>query len=301
MAVKVYENEYKGWNKCVFITNGDVELVVTTAVGPRILRYAYCGEENVFYENPKLLGTSGGDAWVNYGGHRFWHAPEIVGRTYFPDNFPVGYELLDDGVKVTLVQPENGVETTMEITLAEKGSEVNVKHRLTNVGRWPIECAAWAITVMKDGGYLAVPVVSHDENGLLPDRSVVFWPYARYNDKRLYLGEELITLEQDVQGKKFKIGLQNESGVAAYFVGDNLFIKQHEHDVDAYYPDMNCSFESYTDSNILEVESLSPVYGVEPGECIEHNERWTLFRGIKAPRPSDEEKVLAILSEYLGK
>lgn len=302
MSVRVYENEYKGWHKCVFITNGEVELVVTTSVGPRILRYAYHGDENVLFEDKKLLGTSGGDTWKNYGGHRFWHCPETLGRTYFPDNFPVEYEILENGVKVVQVQAENGIEETMEITLADKGSEVNVKHVLTNIGRWPIETAAWAITVMREGGYLAVPVVTHDENALLPDRSIAFWPYAKYNDKRLYLGEEVITLEQDASpNRKFKFGLQNEAGVACYFVENNLFIKQHEHDVDAYYPDYNCSFESYTDNNILEVESLSPMYSVDPGESIEHNERWSLHKGIATPKRTDEEKILDVLSECLSK
>lgn len=303
MAVRVYENEYKGWNKCVFITNGEVELVVTTAVGPRIIRYATRGGDNVLYEDVKALGTCGGDKFTLYGGHRLWHAPERQGRTYALDNDPVTeYEIIENGVRVLRREDENGIEKVMEITLAEKGSEVTVKHHVTNVGPWPIEAAAWGITMMRPNGYVAVPLVRHDESALLPDRSLTFWPYARYSDKRLSLGEDLITVEQDpTSQKKFKIGFFNDSSIIAYFENDMLFIKEHQSDDESYYPDFNSSFECYTDRTTIEVESLSPIYQLDSGETIEHVEKWWLYDGVEVPKAHEEEKVLAKIQEYYGK
>ena len=38
-AVKVEKTAYKGWANCYRVTNGEVELLVTSDVGPRIIRF----------------------------------------------------------------------------------------------------------------------------------------------------------------------------------------------------------------------------------------------------------------------
>ena len=53
--VKIYEAPYGGWQKCLFIENEVVQLVVTLEVGPRIIRYALQGKENVLDEKAKQL------------------------------------------------------------------------------------------------------------------------------------------------------------------------------------------------------------------------------------------------------
>ena len=40
---------YMGIEDCVEITNGLVDLIVTTSLGPRILRYGFVGKENLLY------------------------------------------------------------------------------------------------------------------------------------------------------------------------------------------------------------------------------------------------------------
>ena len=42
-AVKVEKTAYAGWPNCYRITNGEVELIVTTDVGPRVIRYGFVG------------------------------------------------------------------------------------------------------------------------------------------------------------------------------------------------------------------------------------------------------------------
>jgi hypothetical protein len=47
-AVKIEKTQYRGWPNCYRITNGEVELIVTTDVGPRIIRYSFVGGQNMF-------------------------------------------------------------------------------------------------------------------------------------------------------------------------------------------------------------------------------------------------------------
>ena len=38
-AVKIEKASYQGWPNCYQVTNGEVELIVTGDVGPRIIRF----------------------------------------------------------------------------------------------------------------------------------------------------------------------------------------------------------------------------------------------------------------------
>ena len=41
---------YGGWKNCIRLSNGIIELVATTDVGPRIIRFAGLNGENLFKE-----------------------------------------------------------------------------------------------------------------------------------------------------------------------------------------------------------------------------------------------------------
>ena len=296
--VKVYLDEYKGWKDCVYITNGIIEAVVTTEVGPRVMRYGFVGKENIMQNDESLLGTSGQEEWVNYGGHRLWHSPELAVRSYVPDNSPIDYELIDNGVSTIQYEDSIGIEKRMQITMEDNG-EMTIKHTVINRNYWEIECAAWALSVLCPGGMEAIPVVRGDYDQLLSDRSLTLWPYTIMADSRVYWGNDVITVKQDTNAtRKFKFGMQNTAGVVGYFVHNQLFVKKHTHDNDAYYPDGNCSFETFTNSDMLEMESLSPMYQLAHDEAVEHEEKWSLFDGVECPDSKDEKTILQLLEKY---
>ena len=47
---------YKGWPNNLQLTNGTVDLVLTLDVGPRVMRYGFVGELNVFKEYEEQMG-----------------------------------------------------------------------------------------------------------------------------------------------------------------------------------------------------------------------------------------------------
>jgi len=53
---------------------------------------------------------------------------------------------------------------------------------------------------------------------------------------------------------------------------------------------MNANVQIYTDSDILELETLAPLVTLEPGEDIEHVEEWYLYDHI--PQPAGEKDVI---------
>jgi hypothetical protein len=287
---KVFKFPYGGWENCYKITNGIVDLVVTTDVGPRVIYYGFCGRENELCEVKEQLGNTGGDEWLIYGGHRLWHSPEAMPRSYFPDNSPVEIDILKDGVILSqTVETTTGIKKDIKITLDGKSSEVTLTHYMTNKGLWDIELAIWALTVLTTGGTEIVPQTMTDTD-LLPNRMLSLWPYTKLNDPRVTWGEKYILLRQDPKAETpFKFGISNTDGWGAYANHGHLFVKKFEHVEGAIYPDYSgSSYETYTRDFMLEMESLSPLYILSPGDTIDHTETWQLFDNVRAPLTEED-------------
>src|SRR5438874_1506164 len=77
---------YAGWQRCGRIVNGDIELIVTLDVGPRVIHFGFIDGPNEFMVAQKTAGQTGGETYYSYGGHRFWVAPEDPLKVSQPDN-----------------------------------------------------------------------------------------------------------------------------------------------------------------------------------------------------------------------
>lgn len=280
---------YGGWPNCYRLTDGEWELIVTSDVGPRVIHFGFVGGDNVFCEFPPLMGLTGGDEWRIYGGHRFWHSPEVRPRTYYPDNEPVQVTPVEDNV-LQVIQPvekTTGIQKEIVLTL-EKG-RVTVAHGLRNRGAWAIELAPWALSVMAPGGIGIIPQpTSHDPDNLLPNRKVTLWPYTDMADPRIHWGTRYITLCQGEDPGPTKLGLSADDGWLAYLNGGVLFVKQFDYQPCCVYPDGGCSVEMYTGMGMLEAETLGPLVTLEPEGLVVHVERWYLFAGVELADESEE-------------
>jgi hypothetical protein len=143
---------------------------------------------------------------------------------------------------------------------------------------WDIEIAAWALTVMAPGGTAVVPQPQGNKKALLPNRYLTLWPYTDMGDKRFTWGNKYTLLKQDAKAKtNCKFGLNCEDNWIAYVNNGIAFRKRFEYLADAEYPDNGCSIEVFTNSDMLEVETLSPLYLLAPEEEIVHVEEWEVF------------------------
>ena len=152
---------------CYRFANKSVEVVVTTDIGPRIIRYGFIGGDNLLAEMPDDSVKTELGVWKPWGGHRLWTAPEAMPRSYSPDNEPVSHTVEGNTIKlIQKVEPGTGIQKEMAVTLDADGTSVTVVHRLTNKGLWEIEVAPWALTIMNGGGEVIIPQEryrSHDE------------------------------------------------------------------------------------------------------------------------------------------
>jgi hypothetical protein len=280
--VKVEKVSCLNLANCLKLSNGQVEVVVTTDVGPRIIRYAFVGGENILAE---LGGKPGATEWQAWGGHRVWIAPEGQPKSYGPDNGPIKHEAVGArGIRLTQpVEPGTGIEKEMVVTLDDTGSGVTVLHRLTNRGKTAFELAPWALTIMNGGGTAIVPQEPYKkhEDALLPARAVVLWHYTDLSDSRFKIGPKFIRLSTNVAMKEpQKVGVMNKAGWAAYARQGTVFVKRYPFEDGAAYPDYGCNTEVYTSSNFIEVETLGPLTSLAPGATAEHTERWSLHKDV---------------------
>jgi hypothetical protein len=305
--VTVEKTEYKGWRNCYRVSNGTAELIVTADVGPRIIRYGFVGGQNLFKEYAEQLGKSGEAKFQLRGGDRVWKAPEDPVATWAPDNSPVEVIPTANGLIARApVEPLTNLQKEIEVRMAPSGTAVTVIHRITNRSPMPLEFSAWVLTMMAPGGMVISgfpPRGTHPEN-LEATNPLVMWAYTDLADKRWTFTKKYLVLRQDSSvHDPQKLGMFNKNTWAAYVLNREAFIKQVQANPSALYPDFGCSFETFTNHEFLEVETLGPLTKVLPGKTVEQTERWSLHRDIHITELTDEaldKSILPLLTTTAG-
>jgi hypothetical protein len=234
--------------------------------------------------------------FVFKGGHRLWHSPEAMPRTYIPDT-PLTITELPDGVILEAqTEPATGIRKRIEIRLSPDKPSVTLLHTLFNDGLWAVELAPWAITQFRLGGtvILPMPVGNVDAAGLLANRQFSLWPYAHMNDPRVKWGDEFILFKADALLPPFKLGYFNPHGWLAYYMDGTIFRKTFHVQTLANHPDNNCNAEMYCNEQFVELESLGPLTRLNPCSSITHLETWDVQEGF-ASFPKDLQGIIASL------
>jgi hypothetical protein len=294
---------FEGWPNCIRLFNREIELIITTDVGPRIIRCGFIDKQNLLFVSELEKGKTGGNQWHIYGGHRLWHAPEAIPRTYFPDNNQVDYNW--DGKTLKLrqnVEITTGIIKEIDITLDSDKNHVNILHRLINKNLWAIETSPWAITAHAGGGKAILPQEPYIDpvEDLLPARPVVLWNYTKMNDPRWKWGAKYIQLIHDgTLTSEQKIGILNKQGWTAYINFNVLMVKNFEYDPDVIYPDYGCNNEVYVNGDFLEIESLGQVTRLAPESAVEHTEQWFITTLEDHMDEEDEASIESILLPHI--
>ncbi|MDX2179724.1 MAG: hypothetical protein SFV18_09040 [Bryobacteraceae bacterium] len=301
--MKIEELSYGAWPRAYRISNGTAEVVVTASAGPRIAHYGFVGGQNFFKVFPDGKGFNHRSAlgeWFIMGGHRLWAAPELVPATYHPDNDPVEIEVHADGLTAT-PPPEraSGLQKQIAVKMLETGTAVDVVHRITNINGYPVEIAAWVLTVMTTGGLGVTgfpPRGTHPEV-LPPTNPLIMWAFTDFEDPRWKITKKYLTLRQDPAiSSPQKLGHFNADTWAAYLLKGEAFVKRYRADPAKPYPDFGASFEIFANGDFLELETLGPLTKLQPGESLEHVERWSLHRGVEIAEVNDATLDRALAS-----
>lgn len=283
--MKRSKTEYRG-DAAIKLATSAVELTVTTDVGPRVVSFgSTVGRAgNMFIQFPPDMPRANG--YSLRGGHRLWHSPEDIVRTYQPDDMPLAVRELPNGVALTqLPEEKTNLQKALRIELIGQRT-VKVTHTIHNRGLWAVEFAPWALTMFRTGGYGVIPLLpkgSHADGDLLPGYALVPWSYT---DLSLPLWEphrDFLGMEVSKARTAQKLGLTHYPGWSAYWLEGSTFVKTAPVVPGARYPDLGCCFETFTNGEMIELETLGPLAPLAPGGAAVHVEHWTIIDGLKKP------------------
>lgn len=276
MSIK--ETTYKKWNKAYEIVSGEARLIVVTEIGPRVLSLQLGGGPNLlFNDDDEALGFKD---WKIYGGHRFWIGPETL-PTYAPDNTACSARIEGGALVVeSPSDPATGLAKTLIVAPAPGG--FRIAHRLANEGPFLAPPAAiWGLTCVRPAGVCAFPWRSGPERWSVA--SLKIWAAWADHGSNLESPQWVPTndlFEAHPTGEEGKAGTFADRGWIAQWTGEATFVKQSMPRRDAQYPDGGCNLEMYTCGHFIEMETLSPLATLGPGETLEHEERWHVSRPI---------------------
>ncbi len=271
-----------GGHGCLAIDAGGPRVVTTIDAGPRILSVTLpdgTGEGLLVHAPHLTLDVPGQGTYRLIGGHRLWAAPEDPARTYLPDDVPVEVVQEPGSVRLSHPEPVTGIRRTIIVTPTP--DSIILDHELRNEGMATIRTAPWAITMCAPDGEAWLPR-SHaplDPGGFQANGTLVLWPYTRFSDPRLALGDPIIRV-LGIPGSegRVKVGLQGRLGWAAYRRGDAVLVKRTDWIDGVTYPDMDASLQCYSCGDFVEVETLGSMVDLAPGTAVTHRETWSLHR-----------------------
>jgi hypothetical protein len=71
------------------------------------------------------------------------------------------------------------------------------------------------------------------------------------------------------------------------------FLKQYQADPTKTYPDFGCSFETFTNADFLEVETVGPMTKLPPGQSVSQVENWSLHKvAVSAFTDAELDRVI---------
>lgn len=267
---------YAGWNNCIHLTNSICEAVITTEVGPRIVRYGKVGGPNLLYLDEFAAGqTEETKTWRAYAGRSF---DAVVDGDIFlpPENTPVSYTLGTDRIDFDSVDFD-GLSKTISIRMCRRGG-LEIKQTFTNTSNTSKQVYAIGSTLLPSGGIAAMPLTHK--------------PVTGFNRPELRQGQTLSLIEPNqVNPAEFEIAGHADELWCGYFHQGQLFIMTSPPTEGTYDGDTNICFSA--DPKRARICSYSPKQTLASGESLTHIEVWNIFD--RMPRPIDEKQAIKAL------
>ena len=288
---------YRGWENSIELRNSVVRVVVVPAVG-RILHYGFAGGENLLFVDPNHVGqvnthpgpaiVDGEPGWVHYGGDRVWPTEEdrfeeVNGARRPPDHFFDGMRGRVEGDEAVLeceVSEFCGAKVIRRIALEPESTRLTIRQELIKVrlGRRtdlePIPLTLWNVSTLRLPEQIFFPL---NPESCFKDQVVVpAWPDQPNR------GAENVTRERGIgvflpNAVDQKVGADAPGWIAG-IVDDVVMVERFGFDPQAVYPDGGTRVTAYLNPSIGELECLSPLARLKPGESLEHTVVWELGR-----------------------
>ncbi len=279
--------EYHGWKQAWRLRQGEMELTAIADIGPRLLCLrARSGGENLLWEDPSR--QMGRGEWKILGGHRLWISPESE-DCYAPDTGPCEVTRREEGALCLTAPPlpRSGLQRSLAIRALAAPGWFEVSHRVLNTGALVYPGALWALTCVNPVGKIVFPWGVGSKSWQL--KQITYWSRWETHETRpaspqYRPGADVFTVMP--LGEEGKVGAAPREGWLAHLRDNATLLKVYSPEEGGVYPDAGCSLEVYTCRHFMEMETLTPLRTLYPGEARSHIERWFV-----APKPLAEAEL----------
>ena len=263
---------YNGWTNCHVLANGRVSL---TAVAPvaRVLEFGLAGGTNLFWQNHDLLGQPA-DIVVGsqvFGGAKLWVAPQCKWHPRSP--WPPCPVLESGPCDVTVPGPgslamkgcegsRHGVRFDRTIRLPAGAGFAELTYTMTDTSDKPVQWGIWSVIQLRPGGRILVPVSAKDQAWFKELPGTVDWQR----------GDGLWELPH--RGETSKLFARGAAGWLAYLLDDVVFVLAFPPEPDATFPKGEAGLEVFTGEDLIELEHVSPLHALMPGQQVGMHESW---------------------------
>lgn len=263
---------YRGWKNCVEISNRDVNVIISPQSGGRVLYYSLYGK-NILFEDSNFDGYMLEDFrkdrhWPD--GARFDIGPETIPGKLRDEPFMGVWDckVIDDYSVELIYASDNmlGLHLRRSFRLEEGSAKLFIKQISQNYTDKDISRQYWGRYFCKGGGRVVLPLMEDEYWGYMgnykSDSKVI------YDDGKLYY---------DVADETVKIGCNSSVGWISY-IYDSLKFNV----VFKVIPEMDYTSTQgfttifYTNGQVCEIEPVSPLYKLSPGESFVFEQVWNL-------------------------
>ncbi len=274
------------FDDAVEITNGIVRLAVSPAAG-RVVSFGYAGGENLLWINQDSIydPPTVADAYYNIGGDKLWVAPQPLWKNAFghdtwpPDGVLDGqaWTLVEQAAdSLTIQSPESadyGVVVRRTFELPPKKSQAVITNAILRLRANPHPLQIWTVTQINEP-LAAVLDVAADA----PEMPTAFIKMTDETPAKVEgyvqtLGEGG-AIEWTQQGNAHaKLGSLGRWVAGVY---DGMIFRQStDFDPNGAYPEAS-SVQVYRAGDYTELELLSPLIQLAPGETLTNTVTWAL-------------------------
>ncbi len=294
------------------IANPECRVVVVPAIG-RIMHYGFRDGENMLWENPALLGIRppdpgdghlhGNADWLNFGGDKVWPMeqtrwPAVNGSAWPPDPWfdgaPHGFRLTQDGCVITgPVSRFNGGRSVREIGLAASGTVLSIRQRIEKIRPVPSEAGGplrftnWNVTQIRKPERILFPAAPRNPSGSWFHDYVFEGESASGCLGKRPAARGAMGVFTPDPVRSLKIGADTDGWLAG-LAGETLIVERFERVPDVVYPDGGLTVAAYSCPDYAELEIMSPMEPLGPGQSLSFDIAWEL---AALSAPSGEERL----------
>ena len=286
---KVNVIDYRGYSDCIKISNNNTTVIISPRTGGRILSYSLNGEDIIYHDSLQDGKTFLDWTLVNFDwcGGRFDYGPEKYVTNRHASTWSGAWDVIQKtnySVKI-VSQPDFllGIISYREFIISPDNSSLTIKSTMRNFSKEEVGYYFWSRTLVKAGGELYLPI---RKNGFYEQKG---WGQFIWNPDRIAKDtiNKQITVKNDVlrfkgnESQTTKGGADGMEGWMLYKRGEIVFKKEYKcYPTASYKASENMTAIFYANNSFVEIEPVSPLYSLNPGEQAFFEEHWMLRREV---------------------